>query len=281
MRSCNPLLNTVLGLIAAAAITACAPAALAQGDIGAELDRAIAGTHRPEVNRLRDKYRNPRETLLFFGLRPEMAVVEIWPGGGWYSEILGPVLRPQGRYYLAQHDVENPKAPDWQRKARANQEKTVAEQPAVYGKPVFTSFGPPDRTAIAPAGSADLVLTFRNVHNWSNQKSDHAAFKAFFDALKPGGVLGVVEHRARPGTAFERMVKTGYMTEAYVIELAEKAGFRLEAKSEINANPLDTTDHPNGVWTLPPIRRGNLDPEKYSAIGESDRMTLKFRKPAK
>ena len=169
MRPSALLLNTVSGLFAAAAITACAPAPLTQGNIGAELDRAIAGTHRPEANRLRDQYRHPRETLLFFGLRPEMTVVEIWPGGGWYSEILGPVLRPQGRYYLAQHDVENLKAPDWQRKARANQEKTVAEQPAVYGKPAFTSFGPPDRLAIAPAGSADLVLTFRNVHNWSNQ----------------------------------------------------------------------------------------------------------------
>ncbi len=268
-----------IGILAAGITLFIAAAVSAQDNTGALLDQALTGEQRSEASRLRDKYRHPRETLLFFGLRPEMTVVEIWPGGGWYSEILGPVLRPHGRYYLAQHDVENPKAPDWQRKARANQEKTVAEQPAVYGKPVFTSFGPPDQLAIAPAGSADLVLTFRNVHNWSNQKSDHAAFKAFFAALKPGGILGVVEHRARPGTPFTQMVKTGYMTEAHVIGLAEKAGFQLVEKSEINANPLDTTDHPNGVWTLPPIRRGNLDPEKYSAIGESDRMTLKFRKP--
>ncbi len=280
MRALTLLLNTVSSLLAAAALTACAPMALTQSNVSAELDRAIAGTHRPAAHRLRDQYRHPRETLLFFGLRPEMTVVEIWPGSGWYSEIIGPVLHERGRYYLAQHDVTNPKAPDWQRKARAHQEQTVAHQPAVYGKPVFTAFGLPEQTAIAPAGSADLVLTFRNVHNWSNQKTDQAAFKAFFDALKPGGTLGVVEHRARPGTAFERMVKTGYMTEAYVVGLAEKAGFKLEAQSEINANPRDTTDHPNGVWTLPPVRRGNLDPEKYSAIGESDRMTLRFRKPA-
>ena len=261
------------------ALALLAPAALAQVDIGALLDQAVTGEHRSDASRLRDQYRHPRETLLFFGLRPDLNVVEIWPGGGWYSEILGPVLRERGRYYLAQYAVEDPKAPAWQREARARQEEKVAAQPALYGRPVFTSFGPPDHLAIAPAGSADLVLTFRNVHNWSSQKSDAAAFEAFFAALKPGGILGVVEHRAKPGTPFDRMVKTGYMTEAHVIGLAEQAGFRLVEKAEINANPLDSTDHPNGVWTLPPVMRGRLDPEKYQAIGESDRMTLKFRKP--
>lgn len=254
-------------------------AAFEQDNMEVLLDRAIAGEHRSEANRLRDKYRHPRETLLFFGLRPGMTVVEIWPGGGWYSEILGPLLREHGRYYLAQYAVENPKIAGWQRTTREKQQVTVAQQAALYGKPVFTSFGPLEHLAIAPAGSADLVLTFRNVHNWSSQQADQTAFQAFFDALKPGGILGVVEHRAKPGASFERMVKTGYMTEAYVIALAEKAGFRLIEKSEINANPLDSTDHPNGVWTLPPMMRGRLDPEKYAAIGESDRMTLKFRKP--
>jgi predicted methyltransferase len=268
-----------ISLFAACIALFAAPAASAQGSIDVLLDRALAGEQRSAANRLRDQYRHPRETLLFFGLRPDMTVVEIWPGGGWYSEILGPVLRERGKYVLAQFATENPQAPGWQRAAREKQQATVAQQAALYGKPVFTSFNPPDHVAIAAAGSADLVLTFRNVHNWSSQKSDQAAFQAFFDALKPGGILGVVEHRARPGTPIERMVKTGYMTEAYVVGLAEKAGFRLIEKSEINANPLDTTDHPNGVWTLPPIRRGQLDPEKYNAIGESDRMTLKFRKP--
>ena len=265
--------------LAAMCIAALAAPALAQSEVGALIDRAIAGDHRSESNRLRDKYRHPRETLLFFGLRPEMTVVEIWPGGGWYSEILGPVLRERGKFYLAHYAVENPKTAGWQRDVREKQQDRIADQAAVYGKPTFTSFGPPDYLAIAPPVSADLVLTFRNVHNWSNQKSDQAAFKAFFDALKPGGILGVVEHRAKPGTSFERMIKTGYMTEAYVIELAEKAGFRLLDKTEINANPLDSTDHPYGVWTLPPMMRGRVDPEKYGAIGESDRMTLKFRKP--
>jgi len=268
-----------IGILASCVSLFTAPAAPAQDSFDALLDRALTGEHRSEANRLRDKYRHPRETLLFFGLRPDMTVVEIWPGGGWYSEILGPVLRERGRYYLAHYAIENPKIAGWQRSAREKQQATIAQQAALYGKPEFSSFGPPDYLAIAPAGSADLVLTFRNVHNWSSQQSDQAAFRAFFAALKPGGILGVVEHRARPGTPFERMVKTGYMTEDYVIGLAEKAGFRLAGKSEINANPLDTTDHPNGVWTLPPVMRGRIDPEKYGAIGESDRMTLKFQKP--
>jgi predicted methyltransferase len=243
------------------------------------LDKALAGEHRSAANRARDQYRHPRETLLFFGLKPEMTVLEIWPGGGWYSEILAPVLVEKGRLYLAHYAIENPRTVNWQREARAKQEETYAQRPALYGKPVFTSLGPPDYMAIAPVASLDLLLTFRNVHNWSAQKTDAQVFKAFFDALKPGGILGVVEHRANPGTPFERMVKSGYMTEAYVIELAEKAGFKLLAKSEVNANAKDTKDHPNGVWTLPPTSRGKLDPEKYKTIGESDRMTLKFEKP--
>ena len=244
------------------------------------LDKALAGDHRIEANRARDQYRHPRETLLFFGLKPEMTVLEIWPGSGWYSEIIAPVLAEKGKFYLAHYAVENPRTPNWQREARSKHEETFAQRPALYGKPVFTSLGPPDHMVIAPAGSLDMVLTFRNVHNWSNQKTDDMVFKSFFDALKADGILGVVEHRANPGTSFAQMVKTGYMTEAYVIEIAEKAGFKFVAKSEVNANPKDAKDHPNGVWTLPPTSRGRLDPQKYMAIGESDRMTLKFEKPA-
>ena len=247
--------------------------------IEAQLDQTLAGAHRSEANRARDKYRHPRETLLFFGLKPEMTVLEIWPAAGWYSEILAPVLRDKGKLYLAGNAIENPRLPNWQREAREKQEAAYAKRPEIYGKPVFTSLGPPDYVAIAPPGSMDMVLTFRNVHNWSLQKTDAQVFKAFFDALKPSGTLGVVEHRAHPGTPFAQQVKSGYMTEAYVIELAEKSGFKLIAKSEVNANSKDTKDHPNGVWTLPPMSRGRLDPEKYLAIGESDRMTLKFEKP--
>lgn len=271
--------KALCNLLCLVAGAGCVPAAWSQNDAGALLDRAISGEHRSETNRLRDQYRHPKETLLFFGLKPGMTVVEIWPGSGWYSEIIGPVLREHGKYLLAHYALENPGLADWQREAREKQQKKIAAQSALYGNPVFTSFGPPDHLAIAPPGSADLVLTFRNVHNWSKAEADGAAFRSFFTALKPGGILGVVEHRARPGTPFEDMVKSGYMTEAHVITLAEKAGFSLVEKAEINANPLDTTDHPNGVWTLPPMLRGWLDKDKYRAIGESDRMTLKFRKP--
>lgn len=267
--------------ILAICMAALAAATVRAQDTGALLDQAIAGEHRSAANRLRDQYRHPKETLLFFGLRPEMTVVEIWPASGWYSEIIGPVLGKRGQYVLAHYAIENPRLADWQLAARQKQQEKIAGQAALYGKPVFTSFGPPDHVAIAPPGSADLVLTFRNVHNWSSQKADQAAFQAFFQALKPGGILGVVEHRAKPGTPFERMVKSGYMTEAYVIALAEQSGFKLLEKSEINANPLDTADHENGVWALPPLLRGWLDKDKYRAIGESDRMTLKFRKPEK
>ena len=275
MRRTRTFWLVVLALIAALG----GPIAHAQS-MEALLDQALAGEHRTEANRQRDQYRNPRETLLFFGLKPEMSVVEIWPGGGWYTEVLAPVLRDKGKLYLAHSAIENPALPSWQREARVKQETTYAKRPELYGKPVFTSLGPPEHLSIAPPASVDRVLTFRNVHNWSLQKTDAVVFKAFFDALKPGGILGVVEHRAHAGTPFEQQVKSGYMTEAYVIALAEKAGFRLIEKSEVNANPKDTKDHPNGVWSLPPMRRGWRDAEKYLAIGESDRMTLKFEKPA-
>ncbi len=264
----------MLALLVAAPLPAATP-------VETLIDQAIAGKHRPAQNSARDIYRNPKATLLFFGLRPEMTVVEISPAGGWYSEILAPVLRERGRYILAHSAIEDPALPRWQREVRERLEQRLAAQPALYGKPQFTSFGPPEHITIAPPASADLVLTFRNVHNWSKAKADGAAFAAFYAALKPGGILGVVEHRARPGTSLERMVDSGYMTEAYVIALAEKAGFEFIEKSEINANLRDSTDHPNGVWTLPPMMRGRLDPEKYLAIGESDRMTIKFRKPEK
>ncbi len=275
MNLLNNITKLVLALAAVAGTAAAQPVA-----IEPLLDQAIAGEHRSSASKARDKYRHPRETLLFFGLKPDMTVVEIWPAGGWYSNILAPVLRDKGKLYLAHVAIENPKLENWQRESRAKLAAAFAGMPETFGKPVFTSLGAPEYVAIAPPASADLVLTFRNVHNWSLAKTDAIVFKAFYDALKPGGVLGVVEHRAHPGTPFEQQVKSGYMTEAHVIELAQKAGFKLLEKSEINANPKDTKDHPHGVWTLPPLRRGFfLNAQKYLEIGESDRMTLKFEKP--
>ncbi|MFV8783186.1 class I SAM-dependent methyltransferase [Microbulbifer sp. SA54] len=242
-----------------------------------DLQKAIAAEHRDPANVARDVYRNPEETLTFFQVKPEMTVVEIWPGGGWYSEILAPLMHGKGTYYAAHFDKT---APGYFKKSRENFEKKIKDKDSVYSDVVLTEFIPGGDAEIAPAGSADAVLTFRNVHNWMNQGKEAAAFKAFYDALKPGGVLGVVEHRAKPGTSRENMIKSGYVTQDYVVELAEKAGFTLEEASEINANPKDTADHPKGVWTLPPsLRLGDQDKDKYLAIGESDRMTLRFRKP--
>jgi predicted methyltransferase len=247
-------------------------------DVTMLIDAAINGAHRSEAYKERDRYRHPKETLLFFGLKPDMTVVEITPGGGWYTEILAPVLHDQGRYYAASYRItEN--SPQYFRRMDANYRAKLNSAPDAYGKVELVYF---DSKApeFAPAGSADMVLTFRNVHNWAEAGSSELMFRGFAAALKPGGVLGVVEHRARPGASFEQQISTGYMTEDYVISSARKAGFRLVAKSDINANGKDTADHPGGVWNLPPNLRNvaPADVAKMRAIGESDRMTLKFVK---
>ncbi len=244
------------------------------------LDQAIAGNHREAKNVARDMYRHPKETLLFFGLEANMTVVEIWPGAGWYTEILAPVLRDKGKLYAANLALQSKATPDIRREFGQEYLKKLAGHPEIYDKITLTELQAPEYTAIAPRGAADMVLTFRNVHNWAKDGNADATFKAFYDALKLGGILGVTDHRAKPGTSLQDMIRSGYVTEDYVIELARRAGFRLVAKSEINANPKDTKDHPKGVWTLPPtMRLGDQDREKYLAIGESDRMTLKFVKP--
>jgi predicted methyltransferase len=244
------------------------------------LDQALAGPHREAKNAARDQYRHPKETLLFFGLRPDMTVVEVWPSGGWWTEILAPVLKDQGKYYAAWYPTQIDGTADYLKKAEKGFDAKLAARPDLYGKVIKTSLRAPDYVDIAPKGSADMVLTFRNVHNWAKAGNAEAMFQAFYAALKPGGILGVKDHRAKPGTPFQQQIDTGYLTEEYVIGLAEKAGFKLVAKSEINANPKDTKDHPRGVWTLPPtLALGDKDKDKYLAIGESDRMTLKFIKP--
>jgi predicted methyltransferase len=250
----------------------------------AALSAAIAGDWRDPKNTVRDRYRHPLETLTFFGVRAQQTVVEITPGaGGWYSEILAPYLRDDGTYIAAQVDpmaAAEGRSRDSQQKNLDGLKARLAKYPAQFDRAQIAVFDP-KRPVFAAPGSADAVLTFRNVHNWVAGGTADAYFAAFFAALKPGGVLGVVDHRAKPGTDIEKMKTSGYLTEQLVIDLATKAGFVLDARSEVNANPKDTADHPNGVWTLPPVNRH--DPEDdalYQAIGESDRMTLRFRKPA-
>jgi len=211
-----------------------------------------------------------------------MTVVEIWPSGGWYTEILAPVLRDRGKYYAAGFALTAKRTPEWRKKMQREFQSKLDARPDLYDRVVVTELSIPERTEMAPAGTADVVLTFRNVHNW--MKGDYAPsmFEAMFEALKPGGVLGVVEHRAKKGTSRDQMIESGYVTEAHVRKLAEGSGFRFVDGSEVNANPKDTADHPVGVWTLPPtLRLGEKDRAKYLAIGESDRMTLRFTKPAK
>ena len=268
------LRGAVLLVLLASAI----PPAGAAADAQRLIDEFMVGEHRSAENKARDKYRHPKETLLFFGLGPDMTVVEISPGRGWYTEILAPLLRDGGQYYAAVSAITE-KSPDALKKNDAAYRGMLNAAPDLYGK-VKLSVLSAGSFQIAPPGSADMVLTFRNVHNWAKAGSAEAMFKAFNEALKPGGVLGVVEHRARPEQSFQQQIDTGYMTETYVAEVAQKAGFKLVNKSDINSNPKDTKDYPGGVWTLPPtLRYGDENREKYLAIGESDRMTLKFVKP--
>jgi len=266
-------------LFLAAALLLANASAIAQ-PVESLLDQALGGPQRSETNKARDAARHPKETLLFFGLRPDQTVIEIAPGGGWYTEILAPVLRDKGTLYAAHYPLDG--TPE-QRKARANFEDKLKANPAVYrGVKVGTLPLKGGFTDIHVPGGADLVLTFRNVHNWIEAGHLDDTLRAFHAALKPGGVLGVEEHRAPPGTTLEQIKKIGYVPEAYVIERAQAAGFEFAGRSEANANAKDSHDHPNGVWSLPPTLRGDeVDRAKYLAIGESDRMTLKFVKPAR
>jgi len=275
-------LQSVFRVLLLSVFAAGAMAATAQAqDTEALIDKAMTGSHRADANKARDKYRHPKETLLFFGLKPDMTVVEVWPSAGWWTEILGPVLKDRGQYYAAWFATQAKGAPDFLKEREKGFDAMLAGRPDLYGKVIKTALLAPDYVDIAPKGSADMVLTFRNVHNWAKAGNADAMFKAFYDTLKPGGILGVKDHRAKPGTPFQRQIDSGYMTEAWVIETAQKAGFKLDNKSEINANPKDTADYPGGVWTLPPTLRNvaDADKPKYLAIGESDRMTLKFVKP--
>ncbi|MAB23915.1 class I SAM-dependent methyltransferase [Pseudomonas neustonica] len=244
------------------------------------LGDAVASTSRGITNVMRDAYRNPQHTLAFFGITPGQTVIEVWPGAGWYTEILAPLLRDEGKLIAAHFDPESDVA--FFRRSRADFAAKLAEDPQWYDKVELSTLNYDPQLPLAEPGSADRVLTFRNVHNWLAAGDDKAAqvFDKFYAALKPGGMLGVVEHQARAGTSLEDMIKTGYVTQAKVRELAEAAGFEMISISPVNQNVQDTKDHPEGVWTLPPtLRLGDKDRARYLAIGESDRMTLLFIKP--
>ncbi|NHO64800.1 class I SAM-dependent methyltransferase [Aestuariicella hydrocarbonica] len=242
------------------------------------IEQAMQSPLRSDANKARDVYRHPAQTLSFFEVSPSSQVVEIWPGSGWYTEILAPLLADKGKLYAAHFAKQSPVS--YFQKSRTAFLAMAEAHPDVYGKMEITEFHPPSKVVSGPNAQVDHVLTFRNVHNWMKAGFADEAFTEFYQLLKPNGILGVVEHRAKPGTSMQDMIASGYVTEDEVIRMAEKAGFVLEARSDINANPKDTSVHPAGVWSLPPsLRLGDENRAEYLAIGESDRMTLKFRKP--
>lgn len=242
-------------------------------------ERLLQGSHRSEANRLRDKYRRPVETLTFFGVKPNSNVVEITPGRGWYTEILAPLLKANGTFTAIIYDADLTDNA-YLKKLNGFYKSKLGDNPEIYSSVQLAEIDHKSPVFDLDS-SADFVLTFRNVHNWAKSGTTDEMFRSFYKALKTGGVLGVVEHRAGAGTPLSKQIKSGYMTEQFVIKTAEKAGFVFNSGSNINNNSLDTKNHKNGVWTLLPVQRGLSDKEKsvYAKIGESDRMTLKFVKP--
>ncbi|WP_439106792.1 class I SAM-dependent methyltransferase [Congregibacter sp.] len=270
MQKLKALVST---LVLAPAIFMTAPASAAL-----DWDTALNGKHRSEKNSARDVFRHPRETLEFFGIEEDMTVVELSPGGGWYTEVLAPLLHEKGSYYAAHN---SPNGGAYSRRSLGGYLQKLGENNDIYGNVTVTTLGPADAVVIAPAGTADMVLAFRNVHSWMRGETLANTLLVAYDALKPGGVFGVVQHRANDGSDPERMKETGYVSEDYIIAAARSVGFELDDRSEINANPKDTGDYADGVWELPPsLSTADENRAARMAVGESDRMTLKFVKPA-
>lgn len=244
-----------------------------------KLQAVLAGDHRTPEYRARDQYRHPEETLNFFSVSPDVTVVEIWPGGGWYTEILAPYLRDSGTYIAAGFDTESDI--EFIRNAALRFKAKLDANPELYDQVQTAVLMPPNQLDFLPPESVDVVLTFRSVHNWMPRGSQNMMIEAMYRVLKPGGVLGVVEHRGNPAVPQDPEASTGYVNQDYAVDLIELAGFVLNGSSEINSNPADTKDHPEGVWTLPPtLRLKDKDLAKWLEIGESDRFTLRFIKPA-
>lgn len=282
LRACAAGTLAVVALAVAASCSTgsprpAAPASFSPPAAVTRLRAVVAADHRSAADKARDAYRHPVETLSFFGIRPDMTVVELWPFGGWYTEILAPYLKGSGRYYAAAMDPASQNPAD----AHYNDSlhRMLQGHPELFGE-VRLSVLAPGKMQIAPDGTADLVVTFRNIHNWRWAGIEKEVFAAAYRALKPGGVLGVVEHRSDDPNFEPKEPGQAYVGEEYAIRLIESAGFKLAGRSDINRNPKDTKDYPKGVWTLPPIyMEGDKDRARYTAIGESDRFTLRFVKP--
>jgi predicted methyltransferase len=257
--------------------------------IEARIEQAMLGDHRLAANTARNHYRHPVGTLTFLGLEDGMTVMEIWPGGGWYTEVLAPVMRHHGQLIVAGYDVDIPDQPEYRYRLQQDLMDKFSAAAGVYDQVAITAFSPPESASLGEAESVDLVLTFRNAHGWVSAGIAESIFAEFARVLKPGGILGLVQHRAENNADPKVSAETGYLTERAIIALARGVGLYLEARSEVNANPADSKDHEGGVWALPPVLVLCRDlegedeivscREKHEVIGESDRMTLKFRKP--
>lgn len=257
--------------------------------LDARIESAMFGDHRSAENINRNRYRHPVGTLTFLGLEDGMTVMEIWPGGGWYTEVLAPVIRHNGQYIVATYDVDVPDQPEYRYGLQDSLLGKFSARPDIYDQVAVAPFSPPQSASLGEKESIDLILTFRNTHGWVGDGIADTIFTEFARVLKPGGILGVVQHRAKEGADPKKSSDMGYVSEQVVIDLARSAGLYLEARSEVNANPADSTDHEGGVWNLPPglsaCREIESEDEmaacreKFLAIGESDRMTFRFRKP--
>jgi predicted methyltransferase len=271
------LIGSLIAAVAALALTYRPAIATPTPVADPALDASIGNSARTPAFVARDSARHPGAELTFFGLKPAMTVVELWPGGGYWTEIMAPYLAPKGHYYVALQapgDAEDDAA-------TAKWHDRVKAQAARFGKINETILGP-GQFDIAPPNSADLVLTFRNLHNWMSGGYADQVLAACFKALKPGGILGIEEHRGRTDKPQDPKAKDGYVRQDYAIALFRKAGFKLIGSSEIDANPKDTKDWVDGVWTLPPtLSQGDKDRARYVAIGEADNFVLKFEKPAR
>jgi len=242
------------------------------------LEKAIAGEHRAAADSARDTARHPRQTLEFFGFDPALTIIEIFPGGGWYTDILAPAVRGHGKLVAAHFPADS--TSEYMQRVRGEFLAKLAAEPGVYDQVEIIGYAPGTENALGAPASADLVVTFRNLHSFYRQDNLEKFLGDAFAVLKSGGVLGVVAHRAPAGADPAAAKDSGYLPEAWVIGQIESAGFKLDASADINANPRDTADHPGGVWALPPsLRHGDENRAKYEAIGESDRMTLRFVKP--
>ncbi len=264
-------------LAAAALIAGCATTTGGRETTASALDGILAGSQRTAADRGRDSYRHPKDTLLFFGIRPGMRVLQVWPQTGWYTKIIAPLLQPQGRF-VAAVIAPDPGSRFLQARVAAYR-GLLASRPDLYGGAKVVTF-PLNGSDVLPPGSVDMVLSFGDLHEWMALGEAQQALATIYRALTPGGVFGVVDNRGDPAVAQDLRAKNGYVRQDYAIRLIEGAGFRLVASSEVNANPRDTKNYPAGVWTLAPdYRLGNIDRAQYEAIGESDRFTLKFVKP--